>query len=53
MGLSVIKFFRAFTCMLLEMDKKNNVETSGQAEQRLGEKTNVSTHKSQLIGKYI
>jgi hypothetical protein len=53
MGLSVIKFFRAFTCMLLEIDKKNDTEKSGKYEKSLSEESNISTNKSQLIGKCV
>jgi len=50
MGLSVIRFFRSFTCMLLEMDKNNDTEKSGKTETSLLEESHISTNKSQLIG---
>jgi hypothetical protein len=39
--------------MLLEMDKNNDTEKSGKTETSLLEESNISTNKSQLIGKCV
>lgn len=58
MGIAVIKFFSAFTYMLLEMDKKNDMKNDSKNDSNTNkikrtecdERSNVTMTKSQLIG---